>query len=280
MRLPHSILALIALASPVLSVSLSDFTPRVQDLPDQCQKVYTQQITGCSASDFTQENCSSSCVKGLDAIAYSVEGACGSLGLSGLNTLTAFLNGEGPSSLCPNANDVLDGSGGGGSESIEAPATTAPFTSIVSSTRVASSATQSSSLMVDTTERPAIETSTAQTSVPLFSDTTMQLPSSATEFTTEAIATADSAQPTSSETLIMLDTSGPQATNTGTMEDSLSDSDSDDDSSGDSSNGNSGGGSPFDPAGSPGESSVSHSATTESTLLLGMVSFVVLAGLR
>ncbi|KAK4504841.1 hypothetical protein PRZ48_002804 [Zasmidium cellare] len=70
MRFLRPTLALLALPSAILAVSLSDFTPRVSDddLPKSCLAVYTQTINGCEGSDFGG-TCSAGCMKALDSFA-------------------------------------------------------------------------------------------------------------------------------------------------------------------------------------------------------------------
>lgn len=297
MRPCEAFVALIALPSLAFAVTLRDFTPRVDDLPEKCNTVYTQDITGCSDTDFTTGTCSTSCVRGLNAIAFSIEGACGSLDLEGVSVLSAFIEGKGPSSLCPNADEVL--AGGSGSEAdttsaqstaqqspTDAHTTSAPKATIVSSTSIANSAPQSfSSLLVDT--RRTVETTTESTtttrlSAPIYSDTTLELSG-----TTAVSATASAeigttlmtqpAQTSNAQTDILLDSSPVPSTITSTIGAPPSSTDSSD--SDDSSNGNSGGGSPFDTQNNPGENGAGSMASTVSTYLVGLPLALLLAAL-
>lgn len=162
MRLTTTQVALLALPLLVHAtpVSLIDFVPRVSDVSSDCNKVYQQKIPDCDSKDFTQQECSTSCVKGLESMTTKVEDACGNEGLldreGERNVLQVFLTGQGPSNLCTNANEVLQGGSSADttttSESSSSTASPPEYstTSIASSTATASSGDVPTSLVMDT----------------------------------------------------------------------------------------------------------------------------------
>ncbi|KAF7195647.1 hypothetical protein HII31_02965 [Pseudocercospora fuligena] len=157
MRSSWSTVALLALPATTLAVSLSDFTPRVSNLPPRCKAVYTQTVDGCSSTDFGQGGCSEACVEGLQAIAADVKSACGNKDITGQNIIVAYLAGSGPSSLCPNAAAILGGSGSSSSDSDSS--TSTPSTSASSPP----SSSSSTSSMPSSTKASATSTTASST---------------------------------------------------------------------------------------------------------------------
>lgn len=100
--------ALFELPLHSLALSLQDsFAPRYTGLDATCEAAYTQQINGCSSSDFQQGgSCSAGCVKGLWAITKSIQASCGNENFGDAtqseNVIVCFLAGEGPRRVCPN----------------------------------------------------------------------------------------------------------------------------------------------------------------------------------
>ncbi|PSN65715.1 hypothetical protein BS50DRAFT_396470 [Corynespora cassiicola Philippines] len=85
------------------SVSLSNFTPRIENLPSQCQAVYTTPIDGCQSKDFTGQtsSCSSPCITGLIKISKSINEQCKSVDVPETSIIGVFLLGQGIQALCP-----------------------------------------------------------------------------------------------------------------------------------------------------------------------------------
>jgi hypothetical protein len=165
MRVTTTPIALLALPALIhaTTVKLADFVPRVTDVSDACNKVYTQVITGCESTDFTQKSCSVACVKGLTAMTKSVKDACSGQGLladdkKDGNVLSMFLQDNGPKSLCANADDVLQ------SGSSVASTTHSSTTSNPSNKGTSSSTKLPSTLIVDTSTSPQHTKSTSITS--------------------------------------------------------------------------------------------------------------------
>lgn len=142
MHLITSAITLLLFLSQALAVSLNDFTPRLTDLTGACQKLYTTTIDGCEQEDFTQGKCSASCVNALLSLGTSVRKSCEGQGEQG-TIIAAFLNGQGSSQLCPNAEGTTSSS-------------TSSSVRIGSSTLVLkSTSVTSSSLIVDTSDAPS-----------------------------------------------------------------------------------------------------------------------------
>ncbi|TKA61170.1 hypothetical protein B0A55_12029, partial [Friedmanniomyces simplex] len=135
MRSSYAPLALLALPTATLAVSLIDFPPRVSGLPSSCQSLYTQSISACQPSDFTTKTCSLVCINALQAMTGNIKSACSDTNAVGQSVLLAFLNDNGPEAICPNAAAILASSAA--SASSAAPSTTAQA---ASSTPPASSA--------------------------------------------------------------------------------------------------------------------------------------------
>ncbi|KAF2486129.1 hypothetical protein BDY17DRAFT_320945 [Neohortaea acidophila] len=103
MRITLRKAALLSLPVLASAVSLSDLAPRAQNLPPACNKVYNEQIPGCTASDFSSHDCSRSCILGLYALVDPIRNACGNRGITGENLIVAFLADIGPQQICVNA---------------------------------------------------------------------------------------------------------------------------------------------------------------------------------
>ena len=242
MRVTASSAFFALLPSLIHAVSLSDMTPRAEDLPPDCDDIYTSQISGCGISDFTTQTCTDGCIEALNAMVGPIKEACGGKGVTGQNLVVAFLANVGPQQICPNAD-----AGGYGEESSSAPApesttspspspspsstpTPSPTSTTEASVTEASSSVQSTSLLVDTSSAVS---STSRTRTPAFSGTT-----TATSLSEEQSSTATSREDGSSRTTTT--TSGAAgATSTG----------SSDQTSQEAANDGSGGGSPFDSEG-------------------------------
>lgn len=85
------------------AISLANFNPRIENLPSQCQSIYTTPIEGCKAEDFTTAGatCSNECVTGLVKIMKKVEVACASVDVPETSIIGIFLLGRGIPTLCP-----------------------------------------------------------------------------------------------------------------------------------------------------------------------------------
>ncbi|CAI6332289.1 unnamed protein product [Periconia digitata] len=83
------------------SISLSNFTPRIENLPITCQNAYESSIQGCTKDDFGG-SCSSSCIQGLNRITTVVVANCKSVNVPGNSIIGVFMAGGGVQALCPN----------------------------------------------------------------------------------------------------------------------------------------------------------------------------------
>lgn len=230
-----SLLAVLARA-----VSLSDFTPRVEDLSSQCDAVYNRQIKDCSASDLqTGDNCSVACISGLVAIAESVKSACANDDVAETSIIGVFLLGKGPQILCSN---IAATTLGGGQTS---KTTTSSITQQSSTLELSSQTTDAGTTIVAGTSTTADATSTAAS--------TEASSTSAEETTTAettAAATTSSVETTAeSTTAATSSTSSEAASTTSSGATDLA-----------SLNEGSGGGSPFDFVAGNGSSQTAASA--------------------
>ncbi|KAL1601262.1 hypothetical protein SLS59_005416 [Nothophoma quercina] len=84
-------------------ISLSNFTPRIDNLPAKCKTVYDTKIDACVSSDFALgATCSSACVAGLTKIGAAVKTGCASVDVGETSIIGVFQNDLGIAALCPN----------------------------------------------------------------------------------------------------------------------------------------------------------------------------------
>ncbi|KAF3048486.1 hypothetical protein E8E11_009517 [Didymella keratinophila] len=206
------LLAQLAHFTAATDISLSSFTPRIDNLPSACRAVYTTPIDGCAASDFAAgATCSAQCLAGLVRIGVSVKTGCRDVDVGETSIIGVFQNGLGVAALCPNNKQ--------------------------STTSATSAASQTNTAKTETT-KSTLQTSTS-TSTTAQATTTASPPSSA----------AQSSKASSSSGSIAIDTTVTQATSTTfQFNDPTAAPTSTGTSSGNSqlSNSGSGGGSPFD----------------------------------
>lgn len=163
--------ALFALPATTLAVTLSDFksssdTLNVANLPPECASVYTSNIAGCQASDFTgDQGCSQGCVSALDAMVDTVKSACGNEQLDGTSILTVFLTGDGPSAICPKTAAGSAPAVSSSSPSSLQQTTQATSTSITMSASSNSESVTTSTVQSQTTTTSSPSTTSAATSV-------------------------------------------------------------------------------------------------------------------
>lgn len=84
------------------SISLSNFTPRIENLPISCQNAYQSAIQGCTKDDFAPNaRCSSTCIQGLNRITTVVTTNCKSVNVPETSIIGVFLRNKGVEALCP-----------------------------------------------------------------------------------------------------------------------------------------------------------------------------------
>lgn len=237
MRLSGSLLVLAAttFSSTSLAASLSDFKPRVNNLPSNCQTVYTAAIAGCSGSDFSG-TCSFGCIKGLQAMTAFVQAACQGISFQNTNLISVFLSGMGPASLCPN---------------LQAQASNASPTTTAQNTQASSAATSAATTSPSTTSSAATGTTSSSNA------STNTASSSSTTTSTGSTSANTSATTTTSGQISMQTSSAasPQASSQCVSR--------------------GGGGSPFDISGTQCSSARSLSIWTGSTMLLAAMAVLV-----
>lgn len=157
----------------VSAVSLSNFVPRIENLPSGCQSAYTRTIQGCQASDFNTSNrCSASCLNGLVEIQRAITSSCRGVDVPETSIIGVFLLGQGIPALCPNAVVTTVGISSSTTRAQSQPQTTT--TQARASTTSSSSAAQSTSssgIDVDTSVPTGSSTfATSITSLPTQAD--------------------------------------------------------------------------------------------------------------
>ncbi|KAF2102597.1 hypothetical protein NA57DRAFT_52159 [Rhizodiscina lignyota] len=123
------------------AVSLADFKPGLQDVPDPCASVYMQDIDGCTPQDFAV-SCSRGCISGLVAINRKIAASCSQFDAPSGSLISFFQDGNGIQVLC-------------NVEVVTASTSSSAATSIGESTMsLPSSVPTSSSLIFDTSMAP------------------------------------------------------------------------------------------------------------------------------
>ena len=146
-------------------ISLSNFTPRIDNLPTKCKTVYDTKIDACVSSDFALgATCSSACVAGLTKIGAAVKTGCASVDVGETSIIGVFQNDLGIAALCPNNQQTTSSSSSSTAQTTlqtstrtSTPVTTtaAPPTSTTQPSRASSSG-----LNLDTTATGATSTAT------------------------------------------------------------------------------------------------------------------------
>jgi hypothetical protein len=172
------LLAQLAQFTAATDISLSSFTPRIDNLPSACRAVYTTPIDGCAASDFAAAaTCSVQCLGGLVRIGVSVKTGCRDVDVGETSIIGVFQNGLGVAALCPNNKQSTSTS--------EASSTTTAKSETAKSTLQTSTSTRSSEQATTTASPPpsSAQSSTAPSSSGIAIDTTAtQAPSTTFQF--------------------------------------------------------------------------------------------------
>lgn len=171
-----SLMALMTLVPTGLSlpsepVSLSKFTPRIENLPSSCQEAYNAPISGCTREDFPKErnpninNCSGACVDGLIDIVALVNEKCAAVRVPRDSIIGVALVGDLLPKLCGGVVVVTEGpsvvmSTEGGARTSAASSVETTQRSETSET-AGSQSSQSSGATPSTTQSSTLSTSTA-----------------------------------------------------------------------------------------------------------------------
>ncbi|KAF2424220.1 hypothetical protein EJ08DRAFT_418987 [Tothia fuscella] len=222
-----NLVALLSLTTLTSAVSLSDFSPLLNDLPSACNDAYYTTIPGCTVADFSasRNTCTKACLSGLVQINALVSTTCADADVEETSIVGLFKLGKAIQLLCNVAvvttTTGLGVGGGAGGRGTVTMSMTSKTASIGQSTMILSSIPPVTSGLV--------------------TDTSVQIKPSSTSIalsTTPTITT--SATPTTSS--ILVDTSSKTSTTT-TSKTSPSSDAAQSQRSGDR---GSGGGSPFD----------------------------------
>lgn len=88
-------------------ISLSNFTPRIDNLPTRCKVVYNTKVEACVSSDFkVGATCSTGCLAGLAKIGAAVKTECDGVDTGETSIIGVFQNDFGINALCPNNQQV------------------------------------------------------------------------------------------------------------------------------------------------------------------------------
>lgn len=99
-------LTLFLLATTAHAVSLASFTPRIDQLPTQCNTAYRTTISGCVGDEFSAgATCSAACIQGLEEVGKLVVQACKDVDVGETSIIGLFQIGSGVRALCPNNED-------------------------------------------------------------------------------------------------------------------------------------------------------------------------------
>ncbi|KAI7234495.1 hypothetical protein KC330_g4824 [Hortaea werneckii] len=265
-------LQLLSLPSFTLAVSLMDFQPGYpqKKMSSACQRVYTQQLAQCSASDWTQQDaCSKECVNYLNELTDDVISACSNQGIEGQNIIVAYLNRDGATSLCGNGKEVLNAGGSGSNTNAQStstqPQTTGQTSALSTSKPTLKAATTRPDTTTDTMSTSTTSTRAANSGITesgttnsVESSTISSVSSTVTQATSIASNSVMTAAPISSSSSspssslgLNFDTSAPPSPASFGPAPTASTSSSSS-ASGQYENDNSGGGSPFDTQGNVG----------------------------
>ncbi|KAF2643940.1 hypothetical protein P280DRAFT_477377 [Massarina eburnea CBS 473.64] len=232
-------LTAVGITTATQSISLSNFTPRIENLPTTCQNAYITGIEGCTKDDFgTGALCSAKCVQGLVKISDLVAVACQTVNVPDTSIIGVFLLSRGVQALCPGITVVTKSSTTKSTQSVQSTQTT-------TSQSLSSTTTSQARTTASASSAPSTQSSGASTSS---SATTSPTPTQTNQATTQPPSTLQSQLTTDTRT------PPPASSQTGSQQ------------------ANAGGGSPFD-IGATASASQLHlgSTTVLATLLLAIL---------
>ncbi|KAF2196718.1 hypothetical protein GQ43DRAFT_426009 [Delitschia confertaspora ATCC 74209] len=158
---------LLATHAAATVVSLSNFVPQVNNLPPNCDRVYSSTIPNCEPNDF-EGQCSKQCISGLASLSKSIIKECAGVDVPETSIVGVFLLGQGVGALCKGAQAPVE----------KSTSTPLQMKTTVISTKSASTTERSSSSSAKETETtsPISSTEPSTTPAPTFqSPTTSQL---------------------------------------------------------------------------------------------------------
>ncbi|UPX17438.1 uncharacterized protein EKO05_0007792 [Ascochyta rabiei] len=146
-------------------ISLSNFTPRIDNLPTPCKTVYNTKIDACVSSDFVVgAKCSSGCLAGLTKIGAAVQTGCAGVDVGETSIIGVFQNNIGIDALCPNNQQAATSSSPSSTARTTLPTSTrtpTPTTSTAATSTRQPTSTSSSGLNLDPNATFATSTVTA-----------------------------------------------------------------------------------------------------------------------
>lgn len=143
-----------SLAAATGDISLSNFTPRIDNLPTQCKTVYNTKIDACVSSDFALgATCSSACLAGLAKIGAAVKTGCAGVDVGETSIIGVFQNDLGIAALCPNNRQTTTSSSSSSSSSAIS------RTTLQTSTRTSTPATTTAAPPTSSSQPPSASSS-------------------------------------------------------------------------------------------------------------------------
>ena len=98
---------------PVIqAITLNQFQP-IDGFSQACVNAYNTPLSGCTASDFQQHSCSTTCIAFLEALTKILVAECGGTSALPYTLIGSFFNNQGTSALCPNVLSENEGANDG-----------------------------------------------------------------------------------------------------------------------------------------------------------------------
>ncbi|MCJ1305242.1 hypothetical protein MMC08_008056 [Hypocenomyce scalaris] len=168
-----SLFLLTPLLRTALAISLSQFQT-IANFPSACTSAYNSQISGCTASDFSNgDPCSTSCIAGLQSITALIDSACKGSQADPTTLIGIFFVGKGVDTLCPNY-----AASSAAASSATAGSSTETAIIIQTSTLVASSLSAAASSLTSASSTTSTTTSSTVSVLPIpLSQSTNTIPS-------------------------------------------------------------------------------------------------------
>ncbi|KAL2048377.1 hypothetical protein N7G274_000288 [Stereocaulon virgatum] len=201
-------LTLLAIILPTIhAITLSSFQA-IDGFSTACVNAYNTPLSGCTASDFSSGQCSTTCITFLDSLTNVLNAVCQGSSAYPNTLVGAFFQGEGTATLCPNVVGQESGGAKGsaptGTEGL--PSSTSSYTqstvkamtSTIIATRSVSASTSSTASVVATTTSVVIVSATVVPNAPPHLLTTASSKSTSPTSTPSSSSSSSSSALTSS----------------------------------------------------------------------------------
>lgn len=169
-------LTLLTIVLPTIhAITLSSFQA-IDGFSTACVNAYNTPLSGCTTSDFSSGQCSTTCITFLDSLTNVLNAVCQGSSAYPNTLVGAFFQGEGTATLCPNVIGQESGGGKGsapsGTDGLQSSAspyiqsTVKATTSTIITTRSISASMSSTASVVATTTSQVIISATVITNTP------------------------------------------------------------------------------------------------------------------